>query len=240
MLLLLLLQVADLGDPDPAVRERATYALRNAGARAVPALVEALTSEDVEVATRANGLLDRLADAAGLAGLCVQCEEVSADATRARGIIRVTNRGRLPVRVDRAQVGLENFTLDRPADGSIRLLPGESLVVPFSGSLMPECPRPVVRSREGASVFGDAVHVAAPGGPNVRVFKLVNAQAQSMARILQELFRPTADASPVPEEDQVEVAYNPYTNLVVIKASARNLVIIRGVIEHLDADPAKR
>jgi tetratricopeptide (TPR) repeat protein len=53
-------EIADLADPDVAVRERASRVLWLAGSAAEPALRQAANSEDPEVARRARGLLAKI------------------------------------------------------------------------------------------------------------------------------------------------------------------------------------
>ncbi len=224
MLLLLLFQVCDLGDPDPDVRERATAALRNAGARAVPALVKALKSSDQEVVSRADELLDRLADAASLRDLRIRLEDVETDGVRANGRVIVENAGRLPLRIDLMHVDVENLKEDPRPSGVHRMLPGQTIEVRVSGRLTASNPRPTY----AGVVIGDRVAIEAPPETMVRIVRLKCAQARAMKDILDDVFRLDV---PV-----VEITADARTNALILRGRQEYLDLAGDVIDALDRD----
>ena len=115
MILLMLLAIQDvdsdierLGASDPAVREKATAALLEAGDGAAPALLKACESSDAEVKSRAQAIVDQLGARQPASVLALSLKPVE-------GGVELTcvNTSKLPVRVHRLSLGVE---LEKPRE----------------------------------------------------------------------------------------------------------------------------
>jgi hypothetical protein len=241
-----------LASPDIEAREEATSALRDLGDRAVPALLRARDSEDLEVRVRVAELLDRAAARASVDSISLMLSPPTLDA---RGDVlvqlSVSNSGPLPVILSRKSLkvlDLANGATDLQVVSGprfVRLWPGETTFIDVAGAvggcdvvLMPlylharcrmECRElaPENLALEGVRT-GSAVSASPLAAKGTRIFKLKVCDSGETARWMQWLFPGAL------------IADHARTNSVEVRAEFEILQALDLFVAAIERDPPTR